>query len=283
MIVMILNGLAFGVLLMVLASGLAMIFGLRDVVNFAHGALYMLGAYVGLTVSNLAGFWVALIVTPIVFAILGIVLDRYGIRYLGDRDHTETILITYGLTFVLTGLVQVVWGTASRTLSPPPLLDGSVHIAGSTYPSYRLFVIVVGLAICSALGLWLRKSRTGLYVRASSTHRDVAAVVGIDVDKVSATVVGVGLALAGVAGVMAGPYLSLSPNMGVEILVLTFIVVVTGGLGSIGGAMAAALVLGMLNAISSTYLPGFAAYVPYSLMLAVLIFRPRGIAGTRVA
>jgi branched-chain amino acid transport system permease protein len=282
MVVILLNGLAFGVLLMVLASGLAMIFGLRDVVNFAHGALYMLGAFVGFTISGATNFWVALLITPLIFAALGILLDRYGIRYLADRDHLDMILITFGLTFVLTGIVQMVWGTAPRSLTPPAPLGGSVNVLGSSYPSYRVFVIVVGLLISAALMMWLRKSRTGLYVRASSTDRGVAAVVGIDVDKVSATVVGVGTALAGAAGVLAGPYLSLSPNMGVEILILTFIVVVTGGLGSIGGAMVAAILLGMLNSFSSTYLPGFAAFVPYALMFAILLLRPRGIAGVRV-
>jgi branched-chain amino acid transport system permease protein len=283
MVGILLNGLAFGVLLMVLASGLAMIFGLRDVVNFAHGALYMLGAYVGFTISGLTNFWVALIATPLVFAALGVLLDRYGIRYLAGRDHLDMILITFGLTFVLTGLVQTGWGTQPRSLSPPYPLAGSISILGTSYPTYRVFLIIIGLAISGALILWLRMSRTGLYVRASSTHRSVAAVMGIDVDRVSATVVGVGTALAGMAGVLAGPYLSLSPNMGVEILILTFIVVVTGGLGSISGAMAAALLLGMLNSFFSAYLPGFAAYVPYALMLTVLLLRPKGIAGVRAA
>lgn len=283
MMVQVLNGLAFGVLLLILASGLAMIFGLRGIINFAHGALYMLAAYIGLTVSTATSFWVALVVTPVGLGLLGVLLDRYGVRYLSSRGYLDFILLTFGLTFVVTGVVQTAWGTQPRAMTPPALLTGSTTILGSSYPIYRLFVIVVGLAVAGGLLLWLRRSRIGLHIRASSTHRDVAAVVGIDVNRVSATVVGIGAGLAGLAGALAGPYLSLSPNMGVEILILTFIVVVVGGLGSMGGAMIAALALGLLNSFSSVYLPDFAPYVPYALMLVVLLIRPTGIAGTRTA
>lgn len=278
-----LNGLALGALLMVLASGLAMIFGLRDVVNFAHGALYMLGAYVGLTLSEALNFWLALILTPAVFGLVGALLDRFGLRYIAGRDHLDMILITFGVSFVLTGAVQALWGTQPRSLPAPAGLRSSVSLGGDDYPVYRLFLIVFGIAVCAALVWWLGHSRIGLHVRASSTERTAAGVVGVDVDKVSATVVGVGAALAGLSGVIAGPYLSLSPNMGVEILVLTFIVVVTGGLGSLGGAMVAALILGLISSFSVAFVPSLSAYAPYALMLVVLLLRPRGIAGVRTA
>lgn len=283
MTVQLLNGLAFGVLLLILASGLAMIFGLRGIINFAHGALYMFAAYIGLTITQHTSFWVALIVTPIGLGILGIVLDRYGIRYLSGRGYLDFILLTFGLTFVLTGIVQTGWGTQPRAISPPAILNGSTDVLGSSYPIYRLFVIIVGLAVAGALLLWLQRSRIGLHIRASSTHREVATVVGIDVNRVSAMVVGIGAGLAGLAGVLAGPYLSLSPNMGAEILILTFIVVVVGGLGSMGGAMIAAVALGLMNSFASVHLPEFAPYVPYALMIVVLLIRPTGIAGTRTA
>lgn len=281
MLALLLNGLAFGVLLLVLSSGLAMIFGLRDVVNFAHGAVYMLAAFIGFSITQYVNFWLALILTPLIFAGLGVLFDRLVIRPLEGRDHLDMLLITFGMTYVLTGLVQMIWGTQPRTVPAPDPLGGSVNILGTAYPTYRLFLIVLGLAVAAALLIWLRKSTVGLYVRASTDHRDVATVLGVHVDRVSVIVVSLGTALAGLAGVLAGPYLSLSTNMGVEILVLTFIVVVTGGLGSIGGAMIAAILLGMLNSFSANFLPSFAPFVPYALMLAVLLLRPTGIAGTR--
>lgn len=283
MIVQLLNGLAFGVLLLVLSSGLALIFGLRGIVNFAHGAVYMIAAYVGFTISEHVTYWVALIATPVAFAAIGVLADRYGFRYLSHRGELDMVLLTFGLTFVLTDVVQSVWGLGARTVDAPAGLNGSTSVGGVEYPTYRLFVIAVGLAVGVALILWLRRSTVGLHVRASSTARNVAAVVGIDVDRVSAIVVGLGAGMAGLAGVLAGPYLSLSPTMGAEILVLTFIVVVVGGLGSIGGAMAAALILGLLSTLSSAYSPDIGAYVPYLLMVVVLLVRPRGLAGTRSA
>ncbi|MCU1671435.1 MAG: transporter permease [Blastococcus sp.] len=283
MAVQLLNGLAFGVLLLVLSSGLALIFGLRGVVNFAHGALYMLAAYIGFSATTHLSFWAALVITPLALASLGIVLDRYGLRFLSHRAPLDMVLLTFGLTFVITDLVETVWGEQSRSLDPTAALAGSMSVFGVRYPTYRLFLIAVGLLVCVALVVWLRLSRTGLYIRASSSDRRVAAVFGVDVDRASAIVVGLGSGLAGLAGVLAGPYLSLSPNMGVEILIQTFIVVVVGGLGSLGGAMIAALVLGMANAIASVGFPSLSAYVPYALMLVMLLLRPQGFAGTRTA
>jgi len=283
MLVQALNGLAFGVLLLVLSSGLALIFGLRGVVNFAHGAIYMLAAYVGLAISTQTSFWVALVAVPVLFALAGLLVDRFGLRFLDHRTPLDMVLLTFGLTFVVADVVQTVWGTQARSIEPPAALAGTTHLPGVSYPTYRVFVIVVGLTICAALVLWLRRSRTGLYVRASSDDRVTSAAMGVDVDRVGATVVGLGFALAGLAGVLAGPYLTLSPHMGTEILILTFIVVVVGGLGSVGGPMIAALIIGMANAMAAVHLPSVSAYVPYLLMLVVLLFRPQGIAGKRTA
>jgi branched-chain amino acid transport system permease protein len=283
MLVQVMNGLAFGTLLLVLSSGLALIFGLRGVVNFAHGAVYMLAAYIGFAVSSRTSFWVALVGVPLLFGAVGVLVDRYGLRLLERRSPLDMVLLTFGLTFVLADLIQTVWGTATRTLEPPAGLDGTASLLGTTYPAYRIFVIALGLALSAALVLWLRRSRTGLYVRASSDDRTTSAAMGVDVDRVSATVVALGFALAGLAGVLAGPYLALSPQMGTEVLILTFIVVVVGGLGSIGGPMLAALALGMMNAVAAVQVPSLSAYVPYLLMLGVLLLRPQGLAGRRTA
>jgi len=269
--------------LLVLSSGLALIFGLRGVVNFAHGAVYMLAAYVGLSISEHTSFWVALVAVPVIFAVAGVLVDRFGLRFLEHRTPLDMVLLTFGLTFIVADVVQTGWGTRARSIEPPDVLAGTSHLMGVTYPTYRLFVILVGLAVCAAMVLWLRRSRTGLYVRASSDDRVTSAAMGIDVARVGATVVGLGFALAGLAGVLAGPYLTLSPHMGTEILILTFIVVVVGGLGSLGGPMVAAVIIGLANALVAVQLPALSAYVPYLLMLAVLLLRPQGIAGKRTA
>ncbi|HWU23736.1 MAG TPA: branched-chain amino acid ABC transporter permease [Nocardioides sp.] len=278
-----LNGLAFGVLLLVLSSGLALIFGLRGVVNFAHGALYMLAAYIGLSISQRTSFWLALVAVPLLLAAAGWAVDRFGLRYLVMRSPLDMVLLSFGVTFVVADVVQTVWGTQARTIDPPDLLAGPAHLGFASYPAYRLFVIAVGLLICAGLMAWLKLSRTGLFVRAAGDDRVTAGAMGVNVDRVSATVVALGFGLAGAAGVLAGPYLTLSPEMGTDILITTFIVVVVGGLGSIGGPMIAALLIGLANAIAAVHAPSLAAYVPYALMLVVLLVRPRGIAGRRTA
>jgi branched-chain amino acid transport system permease protein len=283
MFVQVLNGLAFGVLLLVLSSGLALIFGLRGVVNFAHGALYMLAAYVGLSVSDRTSFWFALLAVPVLLAAAGLVVDRYGLRFLVGRSPLDMVLLTFGITFVVADVVQSVWGTQARTIDPPEVLAGSTDLGFATYPTYRLFVIGMGVLVCAGLMAWLRFSRTGLFVRAAGDDRVTSGAMGINVDRVSATVVALGFGLAGLAGVLAGPYLTLSPAMGTEILITTFIVVVVGGLGSIGGPMVAALLIGLANALATVQAPTLAAYVPYLLMLVVLLLRPQGIAGRRTA
>jgi len=283
MFVQVLNGLAFGVLLLVLSSGLALIFGLRGVVNFAHGAIYMLAAYVAFSVSDRTSFWIALVSVPVLMAVAGLLVDRFGLRYLVGRSPLDMVLLTFGITFVVADLVQSVWGTQARTIDPPSVLAGSTDLGVATYPTYRLFVIAMGLVVCAALIAWLKLSRTGLFVRASGDDRVTAGAMGVDVDRVSATVVALGFGLAGLAGVLAGPYLTLSPAMGTEILIITFIVVVVGGLGSIGGPMIAALLIGLANALAAVQAPTLAAYVPYLLMLVVLLLRPQGIAGRRTA
>ncbi|MFC7506050.1 branched-chain amino acid ABC transporter permease [Nocardioides sp. CPCC 206347] len=283
MFVQVLNGLAFGVLLLVLSSGLALIFGLRGVVNFAHGAIYMLAAYVALSISERTSFWIALVTVPILLAVAGLLVDRYGLRFLVGRSPLDMVLLTFGITFVVADVVQTVWGTEARTIDPPAVLAGTTDLGFATYPTYRLFVIAMGLLVCAGLMAWLKFSRTGLFVRASGDDRVTAGAMGVNVDRVSATVVALGFGLAGLAGVLAGPYLTLSPAMGTEILITTFIVVVVGGLGSIGGPMIAALLIGMANALATVQLPTLAAYVPYLLMLVVLLLRPQGIAGRRTA
>ncbi|CAM3838569.1 branched-chain amino acid ABC transporter permease [Kerstersia gyiorum] len=275
------NGLVYGALLIVMSSGLALIYGLRRVVNFAHGSLYMLGAYIGYSIASQGGFWLALVAVPLIMLGLGALLDRYCFRLLQDRNPLTVVLVTFGLLLILEDLVQTIWGRSNLSLAAPALLNTSVSLFGTPVPAYRIAVLVVGLAVALGLAAWLRFSRIGLYVRAASTDPTTTAMQGVNTDRLSALVVGLGTALAGLAGVVAAPFLSLSPTMNSDVLIDSFVVVVVGGLGSLSGAFIAALALGQIQALGAIYLPGLAAVLPFILMIAVLLWRPAGLAGNR--
>ena len=275
------NGLVYGALLIVMCSGLALIYGLRRVVNFAHGSLYMLGAYLGYSIAMRSNFWVALVAVPAIMAVVGVLLDRYGFRLLQDREPLNVMLVTFGLLLILEDLVAFVWGKGNHSLFTPELLNFSVSLFGESLPAYRIGVIVVGAAVALGLTLWLRFSRIGLFVRAASTDPVTTSMQGVNTDTLSAAVVGLGAALAGLAGVVAAPFLSLSPHMSSDVLIDSFVVVVIGGLGSLAGAFIAALLLGMMQAIGAVYLPQVSVLLPFLFMIAVLIWKPSGLAGSR--
>ena len=275
------NGLVYGSLLIVMSSGLALIYGLRRVVNFAHGALYMLGAYIGYSVATYSNFWVALVAAPMAMAVVGVLLDRYGFRLLQDREPLNVMLVTFGLLLILEDVVVAIWGKANYSLFTPDLLNFSVNLFGNEVPAYRIGVIGVGAAVAIGLTLWLRYSRMGLFVRAASTDPITTSMQGVNTDLISATVVGLGSALAGLAGVVAAPFLSLSSHMSSDVLIDSFVVVVIGGLGSLAGAFIAALLLGMMQAIGAVYLPEVSALLPFVFMIAILIWKPSGLAGSR--
>jgi branched-chain amino acid transport system permease protein len=275
------NGLVYGALLIVMCSGLALIYGLRRVVNFAHGSLYMLGAYLGYTIASYSNFWVALVAAPAIMLLLGAALDRFGFRLLQDRDPLTVVLVTFGLLLVIEDVVQTVWGKGNLSLAAPALLSRTVDLLGTPVPAYRIAVIAVGAAVAIGLTLWLRWSRIGLFVRASSTDPTTTAMQGVNTDLLSAGVVGLGTALAGLAGVVAAPFLALSPSMSSDVLIDSFVVVVIGGLGSLAGAFVTALVLGQVQALGAVFLPDVAALLPFALMVAVLLWKPAGLAGSR--
>jgi branched-chain amino acid transport system permease protein len=275
------NGLVYGALLIIMSSGLALIYGLRRVVNFAHGALYMLGAYIGYSVATHSNFWVAMVAAPMAMAVVGVLLDRYGFRLLQDREPLNVMLVTFGLLLILEDVVVAIWGKANYSLFTPELLNFSVNLGGNEVPAYRIGVIGVGAAVAIGLTLWLRYSRMGLFVRAASTDPITTSMQGVNTDLISATVVGLGSALAGLAGVVAAPFLSLSSHMSSDVLIDSFVVVVIGGLGSLAGAFIAALLLGMMQAIGAVYLPEVSALLPFVFMIAILIWKPSGLAGSR--
>ena len=275
------NGLVYGALLIVMSSGLALIYGLRRVVNFAHGALYMLGAYLGYTVAIHSNFWVALVAAPAIMAVVGVLLDRYGFRLLQDREPLNVMLVTFGLLLILEDLVVAIWGKGNYSIFTPELLNFSVNLFWHDLPAYRIAVLFMGIAVAVGLTLWLRLSRIGLFVRAASTEPVTTSMQGVNTDVLSAGVVGLGSALAGLAGVVAGPFLSLSPHMSSDVLIDSFVVVVIGGLGSLAGAFIAAILLGMMQALGAVYLPGVSVLLPFLFMIAVLIWRPSGLMGSR--
>ncbi|MGI4812287.1 MAG: branched-chain amino acid ABC transporter permease [Janthinobacterium lividum] len=281
MFIYVFNGLVHGALLIVMCSGLALIYGLRRVVNFAHGSLYMLGAYIGYSIALRTNFWVALVAAPAAMACIGVLLDRYGFRLLQDRDPLTVILVTFGLLLIIEDFVQTVWGKSNLSVSTPDALNVTITLFGAAVPAYRLLVIGIGLLVALGLSLWLRFSKLGLFVRAASTDPTTTALQGVNTDVLSAGVVGLGTALAGLAGVVAAPFLSLSPSMSSDVIIDSFVVVVIGGLGSLAGAFVAALVLGMLQALGAVYLPGMASILPFILMVVVLVWKPYGFSGSR--
>lgn len=277
-----LNGLVYGSLLFVLASGLVLTYGLRRVVNFAHGALYALGAYVGLTLEASGGFWTALIVAPLVLAVAGYFLDRVVFQSLQRHPMESTLLVTYGISLVLQDSIQTTWGKDSYVIRAPELLAGNLDLSGAAFPVYRLSIIALAIIVVIGLALWLRWTRVGLFVRASSHDPVTTQIQGVNVNTVSGVVVAVGCALAGLAGVIAGPLISLSPEMGNQILVDSFVVVVLGGLGSLAGAFIAAITLGIVKTFGAIYVPAIATIVPFLVMSIVLMWRPTGFSGKRV-
>jgi branched-chain amino acid transport system permease protein len=214
-------------------------------------------------------------------ALFGVVLDRWGFRLLQDRDPLTVVLVTFGLLLVIEDFVQTVWGKSNLSVVTPPALAFSLDLFGTSVPAYRVAVIGVGAAVAIGLTLWLRLSRAGLFVRAASTDPVTTAMQGVNTDALSAFVVGLGCALAGLAGVVAAPFLSLSPSMSSDVIIDSFVVVVVGGLGSLAGAFIAAMVLGMLQAVGAVVLPDAAALLPFGLMVAILIWKPAGFAGSR--
>lgn len=280
MLIQILNGLVYGGMLYILSVGLVLIFGLRGVVNFAHGGLFMLGAYAGYAASSIFGFWIGAAFAISALAILGILLDRLVFAPLQKSDPIVTVLVTFGLLLVFEDFVHSVWGSDLISVAVPAFLEGTVQIGNTSFPIYRLVVILMAVLVAAGLSAWLQFSRAGLFVRSSSVDPVTTGMQGVDTEKLSMAVVGIGAGLAGLSGVISSPLLALSPSMGSTILIEAFIVVVTGGLGSFSGAFFAAIVIGLVHNFGTVYLPNVSSMLPLLLMVAVLIWRPTGIKRT---
>jgi branched-chain amino acid transport system permease protein len=277
-IVQTLNGLQLSVLLFLLSVGLTVIFGLMHFVNLAHGALYALGAYAGVTASTLIGsYWGGFVAAPVVVTLAGIVLYLGLIRHMRGAGPMNQVLVTFGLIFIFIDLFRIAWGNYALGMPTPVLFDGRTELFGIVYPTYRLFIIAVGLSVMAALGLVLARTQIGAMIRAGVDNDQMAACLGINVERLFFLVFCVGCALAGLAGVVAAPVFSVTPDMGTQILIPTLIVVVIGGLGSLKGAIAGSFLVGFIQTFGAVLAPQLAAVAVYALLAAVLIVRPAGL------
>jgi branched-chain amino acid transport system permease protein len=274
-----LNGISFGALLFILAAGLSLIFGMMDVVNLAHGAFYMLGAYVALTVVQRTGsFWPALFVAPLAVGLLGLVIEPLLLRRLRGR-HLDQVLLTIGLSLVIADVIGLVWGREIRSIPLPAGLDHSVSVMGGDYPVYRLFVIAFGVALAVAFSLVHRRTRMGALIRAGVDDAPMLAALGVDIDRVFAITFAVGAGLAALAGVVAAPVFGIFPGMDVDALIYSLIVVVVGGLGTLSGAVVGAGLIGPADTFGKVLFPQFALALIFALLALVLLLRPTGLLG----
>lgn len=274
------TGLVLGTIYVLLALGLSLIFGLLTVVNFSHGSLYMLGAYLGFSVLSLTGnFWLALLAAPVMLALLGIVVERGLIRPLYGRSLDDPLLLTFGLSLILIEAARLVWGKLGLTFDPPAALGGSVNLGFIYFPSYRLFVIGVTAVVVIALALFLGRTDLGLIVRAGTRDPLMVRALGIDLNRVWLLVFGIGCGLAGLAGVLAAPMRGVYAEMGVTVIIESFVVVVVGGMGSLAGAVVAGLLMGEVVSLTTLVAPKMADIVVFIVMAVVLMVRPSGFFG----
>jgi branched-chain amino acid transport system permease protein len=272
-----LNALQLSMLLFLLSIGLTVIFGLMHFVNLAHGALYALGAYIAASIAGVAGFWVAILAAPVGVALVGVVLYGGLIQRMRKSGPMAQVLVTFGLIFALLDLTRIFWGDLALAMSMPEVLSGQIDLLGVSYPAYRLFIILLGAAIFAALALVLSRTQIGAMIRAGVDNDAMAACLGINVERLFFVVFCVGCALAGLAGAVAAPLLSVTPGMGLQILIPTLIVIVIGGLGSLKGAVAGSLIYGFVQTFGAVLAPQLASVLIYALLAAVLVIKPVGL------
>jgi branched-chain amino acid transport system permease protein len=334
-----LNGVSYGLLLFMLSSGLTLIFSMMGVLNFAHASFYMIGAYIGYSLNEIAGFWVALFVAPVLTGLLGAMFERLSLRRVHPFGHVPELLVTFGLSYIVLELVQLVWGRTAVEFVPPALLQGpaftlvqhsvqglslvwgaaapelcasadaAVRVACTTFPATRGFMMLVALTMLVAIWLLLTRTRVGLVIQAALTHPDAVEALGHNVPRVFMLVFGAGAALAGLAGVIGGSTFLTEPSMAATVGSIIFVVVVVGGMGSLGGAFLASLLIGVIqtfavafdysllmllqnfglatnqalqnNSLLKLTLSQVAPILPYLFLVLILIFRPKGLLGTR--
>jgi branched-chain amino acid transport system permease protein len=278
-LIQLLNGVQYGLLLFMLAAGLTLIFGIMGVVNLAHGSFYMLGAYLACSLSSLTGsFALAIVLGAVLSVAFGLVLERLLFRHFYDRDHLDQVLLTFGLIYIFEETRSILWGDDVHGVSVPELLGASIPLTENmSYPVYRLFMS--GVCVVLALGLYLliSKTRLGMKIRAGAFNREMAESLGVNIKLIHAVVFAIGVALATIAGMIASPISSVYPNMGSQVLIMCFVVVVIGGIGSVRGALISALLVGLVDTFGKVLLPHLAGMLVYMLMAAVLLWKPEGL------
>lgn len=274
------SGLALGAVLIMVALGLSIIFGMLGIVNFAHGALFMVGAYAGLYVAGLTGsFWWALLIAPVMIGLFGMLIERFLIRPLYGRSPDDPLLLTFGLGYVLVEAVRILFGTDGIPFSTPAALRGVVNLGIGFFPLYRLFVIGVVVAVLLLLWIGLEKTKFGLIVRAGSADPLMMRVLGVDISRLWLVVFGIGVGITALGGVLAAPMRNVSPEMGTLVLAEAFVVTVIGGMGSLPGAVIAGLIVGVSVSMTSLFAPEMATIVMFALMALILLVRPNGLYG----
>ncbi len=274
------TGLALGAVYVLLATGLSLIFGLLQVVNFAHGAFFMVGAYAGVFLFGATGnFWACLVGVPLLVGLGGLAVERVLVRPLYGRGMDDPLLLTFGLSYVMVEAVRLLWGKGGISFDTPELLQGAVDIGVGYFPLYRLFVIGAAAVVMLALWLLIERTRMGLVIRAGARDPVIARVLGLDVGRMWMLVFGLGTGIAGLAGLLAAPLQGASPEMGAAVLAEAFVVTVVGGMGSLAGGVAAGLLLGVVVSMTSLFAPEMARVSMYALMALVLLVRPQGLFG----
>jgi len=282
LIIQTLNGLQLSALLFLLAIGLSVVFGLMNFINLSHGTLYMIGAYLALSISRtFHSFWLSLLIAPIGVMLIGGLLYLVLLRHMQHAEPMKQVLVTFGLIFIGFEAVDIVWGSLAYSIDVPEFLSGRSNVFGQLYPDYRLFIIAVGLAIFILIHLVLERTKIGAIVRASVDNRTMVAALGIHVDRVFFLVFSLGCMLAGLAGVLAAPVFSIVPGMDMPVLILSLIVVVVGGPGSVKGAGMGALIIGMVDTYGQVVLPELARVTIYALMAFILLTKPSGLVPIR--
>jgi len=276
-----LNGVQYGLLLFLIASGLTIIFGIMGVINLAHGSFYMIGAYMALTFTQWTGniFGAVLLGVPVA-VVLGLVVERVFIVHLYKRDHLQQVLLTFGLILIFNELQSIIWGDDPHSVPVPGFLDASVPLTDTlNYPVYRLFLSTVCLGIAGGLYLLVNRTRLGMRIRAGAANSEMVQVLGINTKILFTTVFCIGVTLTALAGILAAPVESVYPGIGEQVLIISFVVVVSGGIGSIKGAFVGALLIGLARVYGQVYLPELSSVTVYALMAAILLWRPAGLYG----
>ena len=281
--VQLLNGVQYGLVLFLVASGLTLVFGILGVINLAHGAFYMLGAYLAYWITAYTGsFWLALIGGVLIAFVVGLLLEEIFVKRLYGRDHLAQVLLSFGLILVLDELRHILFGKDVHSVPAPEFLRGSVQLTEVlSYPVYRLAICVFCLAVAAAIFFVIQKTRIGMIVRAGAENRDMTRALGIRFDMVNRYVFAVGIVLAALGGIVVAPISTVFPGMDNQMLILSFVVVVLGGIGSVAGAAIGALLIGVSDSFGKVFFPNFSSFTVYVLMAAVLLWRPAGILGRR--